>query len=210
MHGRQVPLVVDADLRRTAGLWIAGGDYVVFLNRSTELTEARLRSVVAIHDQGTAIVALPAADPTPSAAGWAEYFDDSVAYSFAREILKEAGGFDDDAGAGVERVARDRLVRLGQRVGTCAEVVTRRRTSLVSPRAYVRDRYSQGRALARDDRSAIARLVRDDVRSLTTQPTTHVAEFRRVRWLLIAGALARWAGAVRQSLVVSPSTTGQS
>src|SRR5439155_12641233 len=82
------------------GLRIARGDYVLVLDAPVRLAPGAFDEVLGAHDRGFAVVTGDTVNLTPSAAGWASYFDGGERGSFAREPLLDAGGFDEWAADG--------------------------------------------------------------------------------------------------------------
>ena len=205
-----VPAYEPFERCRNVGMRVARGDYVVCIDAPATLSPGALAAIVDAHDTGCAVVTGDVVNLTPSAAGWASYFDDPCHASFARESLLGAGGFDEWKGDGAEARARDRLVAGGQRIAHTSLITFGHRTDLGAPIDYLDRRFEEGRAAARragaTRRFLATKVRRDRDRMATTlararhdAPDAAVA-FDRVRALLVGGVLASWTGASREVL----------
>ena len=186
------------------------GDYVVYFDAPAVLAPGALSALIDAHDQGCGVVSGAAANLTLSVTGWASFFDDPGQYSFVREPLLRLGGFDEHLTHTVGANARDRLERHGHQVADNLLVTFGHRTGRTTSRDYLRERLAFGRATARDSHQSLGSLPsligRDARRFAAIGKGSHDASsdaaeaLRQVRPLLIAGLIAKWAGAGLEQL----------
>jgi hypothetical protein len=173
------------------------------LDAPVTLASGAFDEIVGAHDRGCAVVSGETVNLTPSAAGWASYFDGGERCSFAREPLLQSGGFDEWDGDGRMARARDRLIERGHLVARTSAVTFGHRPESRTSSDYLRARLARGRATAREARrvGAAGGLLRDWPRLVALWsdqedgPPDVVEGRRRVRALRSVGILADWAGA---------------
>jgi glycosyltransferase involved in cell wall biosynthesis len=180
---------------RNAGLRVARGDYVLFLDGPVDLAPGALAELIAIHDRGYSMVAGTADNGTRSAAGWATYFLDHAASlpggtdgdlvvapsrcSFAREPLIDLGGFAERTGPGVETLAADRLLRRGHRATRTALVRISHVSGSATQYGLLRERFDLGRAIGQDVRAARVATVRSRLSDVVRAGGRRYAAARR-------------------------------
>jgi Glycosyl transferase family 2 len=184
------------------GLRVARGDYVIVLDAPVTLAPGAFDEIVGAHDRGCAVVSGETMNLTPSAAGWASYFDGGERCSFTRDALLEAGGFDEWIADGRVARARDRLIERGHLVARSSAITFGHRPESRTSSDYVRARLARGRATVREARrtGAAGGLLHDWPRLVSLWsdheggPPDVVEGRRRVRALRSVGILADWAG----------------
>jgi glycosyltransferase involved in cell wall biosynthesis len=215
---------------RNAGLRLARGDYVSFPGSHVELPPGSLAARIRAHEAGHVQVTGSMLNGTRTRAGWASYFlDHSAALpgrpsalldgppgscSYARDFLLEIGGFPEDMRAGEDTVVNMEFWRRGHRAWRQADVTLIHHSPCRTVGRLARHHFQRGRALGRilRRRPGTARfLVRYLPRRLATtagnvqrwaDPET-AREYRRVRPLVLLGALSALAGAIWE-LIAGP------
>jgi glycosyltransferase involved in cell wall biosynthesis len=193
-----------------AAMRAARGDYALFVDGDTEVSDGAFEALVAAHDEGFAMVAGTVRNRMASTPGWAAYFLDQASSlpggsegeltvaparcSFARDALLAAGGFDEAAATDVEARAAARLLRDGHRATRRSVVTFGQPTGDGSAGALLRRQFDAGRALGDEGFGAGGRrwrLARGSVRARGDLD----AAFRRAVPLVVGGTVALWAGA---------------
>lgn len=206
---------------RNAGVRAARGDYVSFPGSHVRLRPGSLEARIRAHQRGFPMVTGSILNGTRTPAGWASYFLDHSGSlpgrpsgplssapahcSYDREILLRAGGFPEGVRAGEDTVVNNRLHELGYRACRAQEVLLDHASPCRTPPRLVRHHFVRGRAWGRilseggHGHDALGDYVRRRMaltdRNVRAWGAGLNAEYRRVRHLVVAGAVAAWAGA---------------
>jgi glycosyltransferase involved in cell wall biosynthesis len=214
-----------AGAARNAAVRAARGDYVTFFVAPGPIGPGMLDAVVDAHEQGHALVAGQVVlDGTGAARVASELLEASSlrrgagegdvlpvpCSSFARASLLSAGGFDEQAAAGVEALATRRLLRLGLTATVVPALALARRDGAGTTVGLIRQRFELGRLLNRSPRGAkragSLALLRASAnqfrasRSALADAGDHRQGSGRVVAVLAAAATATWAGATFEAL----------
>jgi glycosyltransferase involved in cell wall biosynthesis len=207
---------------RNAGLRVAHGRYVTFPGSHVELPPGSLAARLRAHELGYPMVSHAIVNGTPTLAGWASHLLDQagqlpgrpsgpiagppVACSYARELLLEVGGFREDVRAGEDTRVNDELARRGYRAYFSNEVRVIHVNPCRNAVRLLRHKFLRGRALGQllveagaSPRAALRGYVRWRVSNATRNVDRWGGDLRRtyrlVFPLVVAGAVAVWAGA---------------
>ena len=136
--------------------------------------------------------------------------------SYARDLVLAAGGFPEDLRAGEDTVVNRELWRRGHGAFRAQDVVLTHHSRCTTPKRLVKHHFSRGRGLGRImladhtdgppllNRRVLRRMVLDYLPDRLRRVAKSVdqwgsdterSEYRRVRPLIAAGAVAAWAGA---------------
>jgi glycosyltransferase involved in cell wall biosynthesis len=211
---------------RNAGLRAASGDYVSFPGSHVELPRGSLAARLRAHRLGHTMVTGTVLNGTPTRAGWASYFlDHSTSLperpsglldtppmhcSYARNALLRIGGFPEGLRAGEDTVVNRALFDRGHRAYRAADATLVHHSRCEGFGQLIQHHFSRGRAFGK--------ILRDDPRRYpivwTYVPRRLLRtgadvrrwggglrrEYRRVWFLVLAGALAAWLGIVLELL----------
>jgi glycosyltransferase involved in cell wall biosynthesis len=208
---------------RNAGLWMARGEYVTFPGSHVWLGPGSLAARLRAHEEGWDMVTGSVVNGNPTPVGWASYFLDhstqtpsspSGEYvgapghaSYVTRDVRAVGGFPEDMRAGEDTVVNNRLFFEGKRTFFSALATFTHASPSTTPARLVRHHFNRGRALGRMIRAHQTAL--SGFRDIASLPVWRLrtisgamhevdaemhAHYRRVRGLVVAGALASGAG----------------
>lgn len=212
---------------RNAGVRAARGDYVSFPGSHVRLRPGSLEARIRAHERGFPMVTGSILNGTRTPAGWASYFLDHSGSlpgrpsgplssapahcSYDREILLRAGGFPQGLRAGEDTVVNNRLHELGYRAYRAQDVLLDHVSPCRTPPRLVRHHFMRGQAWGRilsqggHGHGALGGHVRKRMaltdRNVRAWGADLSADYRRVRPLVVAGALAALAGATWEIFV---------
>ena len=141
--------------------------------------------------------------------------------SYLAEDVRAVGGFPEDMRAGADTVVNRKLFFAGKRTYFCAEAAFAHASPSTTVRQLLRHHYGRGRALGRIMRGVKPRTNAGQLFSVASHPARRLrpiaramrdadaelrAEYRRVRPLVVAGALAASTGTVRELLARTPAS----
>jgi glycosyltransferase involved in cell wall biosynthesis len=209
---------------RNAGLAIARGDFISFPGSHVELTPGSLAVRMRDHELGYAMVTGTVLNGTRSRAGWAAYFLEQSSClpgrpsgllkrppthcSYTREALLDVGGFPENMRAGEDTMVNRELHRLGYSAYRDQDLMLVHNNPCPTAPQLIRHFFVRGQAWGRILLSArwrrrrkVLHLVRYAPRRVSVISRNVerwggdlALEYRRSFPLLIAGALASWAG----------------
>ncbi len=209
---------------RNAGLWMARGEYVTFPGSHVWLRPGSLAARLQAHDEGWDMVTGSVVNGNTTRAGWASYFLDhstqtpsrpSGEYigapghaSYITRDVRAVGGFPEDMRAGEDTVVNRQLYFAGRRTFFCEPAAFTHASPSTTRAQLLRHHFQRGRALGRIMRSGGATAL-SGFRAIVSLPTRRLrvisgamrdaddelrAQYRAVRGLVVAGALAAGTG----------------
>ena len=150
---------------RNAGLRVARGEYITFPGSHVTIAPEYLVRLVDRFREGYGMVGLVLRNGTPSPAGWASYFLESVnelpghpsiqldrppaRCAYLRVALEELGGFPEDMRAAEDTFVNTELFQRGYSAFRDRDVISVHRSPCTHLRALLRHHFARGRGTGR-------------------------------------------------------------